>query len=382
MADLLLDIPQKILFGLDTVNRLAAYVDSYGTRFLIVTESILYEQKIIERIQELLGRKSKESIVFDEVVPNATSSSVDDGVRLAKGAYIDAVIGLGGIKALCIAKCIAMTTPGEPDMDDYLSGTQPTCTPLPYLEIPTTCRNPFMLRDQYLMVDARDRRARIGGTQKGITKTVILDPKLSLTLPAKYTATTLLDTLLTAIEGFLSTRSNFLSETLFKGAIEHLGSVLKKGSAGLDELTSRVSIATAGLMVALGLTTCQAGLGTALSYAINGRFMVPKSWVASILIPHILDFNATVRAEKIVEIGALLGESMEEMPAGEAVSRTIESVRGTIGSLNLPTRLRDFDLDLAQMADIVEVAHSFDMIGFQPRTVSGEDIYDIIKAAF
>ena len=95
-----------------------------------------------------------------------------------------------------------MTAGGpEGDMDDYLSGVQPQHPPLPYIALPTTCRDPFLLTDEYLVSDARDRSARIGRTQKGITKAVIVDPKLSLTLPAKYTATTILDTILAAIEG-------------------------------------------------------------------------------------------------------------------------------------------------------------------------------------
>jgi alcohol dehydrogenase len=184
------------------------------------------------------------------------------------------------------------------------------------------------------------------------------------------------------MEGFLSTRSNFLSETAFRGAIEQIGKVLAKGVSAINELTSHVSASTAGFLMAIGLNTTQAGLGTALSYSINGRFLVPKSWVSSILIPHILDFNASVRTEKIIQIGTFLGENIEGLSAEEASSRIIESLRSLIGNLDLPTRLRDFDLELAEMADIVEIAHSFDMIGFQPRTVASEDIYDIIKAAF
>jgi alcohol dehydrogenase len=107
-----------------------------------------------------------------------------------------------------------MIVPGGPAMDDYLSGTLPQTEALPYIEIPTTCRNPFMLVDEYLMVDARDRTGKIGKTQEAITKAALVDPKLSFTLPAKYTLTTLLDVLLSGIEGLMSTKTNFLTETL------------------------------------------------------------------------------------------------------------------------------------------------------------------------
>jgi alcohol dehydrogenase len=382
MADLVFHIPQHVLFGIDTVNRIGTLIAPFGKRVLVVTEAILYEQNTIERVQDLLDRKGIESIVYDEVVPNATSVCVDEGVRLARSAHIDVILGLGGIRALSTAKCIAMTTPLEMDMDDFLSGQSPEGAPLPYLEIPTTCRNPFMLTDRYLVVDARDRTAVMGQTQTGITKTIIVDPRLSLTLPAKYTATTMLDNLLNAIEGYLSGRSNFLSDTLFCQAIELIGKTIGESNKDLEGPRARANAARAGLLTALGLAMSSTGIGTALSYAINARLMVPKSWIAAIMIPHVLEFNSSSSVEKIAHIGRLTGLSVEELTVVDGANRTIESFRTLISSMELPGRLRDFDLRLDDMVDVVEMAHSFEMINYLPRTVSSEDLYDIVKSAF
>ncbi len=382
MADLVFHAPQQVLFGLDTVNRIATLVSPFGKRALIVTEAILYEQNTIARIQDLLNRKEVESIVYDEVVPNATSTCVDEGVRLARSAHIDVIVGLGGVRALSTAKCIAMTTPHSFEADDLLSGETPTEEPLPYIEIPTTCRNPFMMTDQYLMVDARDRRAVIGSTQKGITKSILIDPKLSLTLPAKFTATTLLNTFLNAVEGYISAKSNFLSDTLFCKAIEIIGRNISEAVENLEGPRVRADASRVGLLAAMGLSMSSAGIGTALSYAINARFLVPKSWIATILIPHVMEFNTNSSVDKLAHIGRLFGEEVQEYTSVDAANKTIESIRTLIASLKLPTRLRDFDLQLDDMVDVVEIAHSFDMMNYLPRTVSTEDLYDIVKSAF
>ena len=218
MADISFNVQADIRFGLDVVNRIATVVGQYGERVLLVTEAILYEGKVIDRIQSLLEKKNIQYIVYDEVVPHATSSVVDEGVKLARSSHAEVVVGLGGVKTLSIAKCIAMAAPADADMDDFLSGVQPPGRPLAYVAIPTTCRDPFLLLDEYLVIDARDRAAKIGRTQRGITRAAIVDPKLTVTLPAKYTATTLLDTLLVSVEGYISARSNFLSDTLFARA--------------------------------------------------------------------------------------------------------------------------------------------------------------------
>ena len=86
--------------------------------------------------------------------------------------------------------------------------------------------------------------------------------------------------------------------------------------------------------------------------------------------------------EKLAHIGRLLGEELQELTAVDAANKTIESIRTLIASLKLPTRLREFDLQLDDMVDVVEIAHSFDMMNYLPRTVSTEDLYDIVKSAF
>jgi alcohol dehydrogenase len=382
VADITFNVQTDVRFGLDVVNRIATLVGQYGERVLLVTEAILYEGKVIERIQTLFEKKSIQYIIYDEVVPHATSTVVDEGVKLARSAHAQVVVGLGGVKTLSIAKCIAMAAPQGVEMDDYLAGVQAKGQPLAYVAVPTTCRDPFLLLDDYLMIDGRDRTAKIGRAQRGITKAAIVDPKLTVTLPAKYTATTLLDTLLIAVEGYTSARSNFLSDTLFARACELVGRVSGQVATQPDDLRVRMSASMAGLLCSLGLTMSKTGVGTAVAYAINGSFMVPKSWVAAILLPHVMEFFSTVSAEKLARVAALLGEDLEEMPPVEAAARGVEAVRRLLGTLGLPTRLRDFDLNLDDMVDIAGTARSFDMMNYLPRAISTEDLYELIKAAF
>ena len=239
-----------------------------------------------------------------------------------------------------------------------------------------------MFVDEYLMIDGRDRTGRVGRTQKGITKAALIDPKLSLTLPAKYTATTVMDTLLGCVEGLLSSRANFLSDTYLTRAVEILGALVKEGIQNVDDLRMRMNASSAGLLLALGLCTSKLGIGSALSFALNSRFMVPKSWVSTILLPYVLEFAVNVRGDRIAQIGRLLGEDAGDSSSMEAPTRTIEAVRRIISSLGLPTRLREFDLTLDEMIEVAGVARSFDMMNYLPRVVSTEDIYELIKSAF
>jgi alcohol dehydrogenase class IV len=382
MPDLSFSIPTDVRFGLDVVNRIAAVVSQYGERVLLVTEAILYEGKVIDRIQGLFEKKGIQYIVFDEVVPHATSKVVDEGVNLARSSRAEIIVGLGGVRTLSVAKCIAMVSPGEVEMDEYLSGVQPSGQPLAYISIPTTCRDPFLLVDEYLLADGRDRTAKIGRTQKRINKAVIVDPKLTITLPPKYTATTLMDTLLVSVEGYLSSRSSFLSDTFFMRACELIGRIIHPLISQPDDLRVRMNASMAGLLASLGLTISKSGVGTALAYSINGSFMVPKSWVSSIMLPHVIEFYSGIASEKLTAVARYLGEEVDEEAPVQGAARAVEAVRRIIGSLGLPTRLRDFDLNLDDMVDIAGIARNFDMMNYLPRSISAEDLYELIKAAY
>ena len=136
------------------------------------------------------------------------------------------------------------------------------------------------------------------------------------------------------------------------------------------------------MLLALGLATTRMGIGTALAYAINARFMAPKSWVSTIILPYVMEFSVNVRGDRLAHVAKLLGEDVSDASPVEAPVRAIDAVRRIISSLGLPTRLREFDLSLDEMIEVAGAARSFDMMNYLPRVVSTEDIYELIKSAF
>ncbi len=382
MADLVFSLPHETYFGVDIIHRLASVVSRFGDRVLIVTEAILYERNTIEQVLELLEKKNISYIVYDEVVPNATSSAVEEALLLARGSQAQVVIGMGGVRALSIAKCVAMAAGARTEVDDYLSGGQPQGTPLAYIEIPTTSRNPFMYQDDCLVVDARDRSAKIIPTQKNITKAVLIDPKLTLSLPPKYTAAILLETFLTAFEGYISTKNNVLTETLFLKAIEHVTETIPQIVQNPEDIKLRIAASTAGFITALGLSMSRQGMGSALVYALNARLMIPKSWVAAILLPHVLEFFINASSEKIMRLARILGEDVTGISSVDASKKAIEAVQRLTGGLEFQARLRDFNLKLDGVIEIASIARSFDMMNYLPRMASIEELCDVIKEAY
>lgn len=382
MADLVFHVPARVVFAPDAINRLGAVVRGYATRALLVTESILYERDTIRRAQAALAGSGVQAITFDEVMPNSTSVTVERAVALARASRIDAVVGMGGVRTLSCAKLVAAACRNAQSVDDILSDGLAETQPLPYVEVPSTCRNPFMLRDEAVAVDARDRHAMICSVQPGITREVVLDPLLALTIPAKYTAATMFDAFLHALEGYLARNCSFLAETLFLRALEILNSSLVGAFQDPEQEEHRAAALRAGLLLGIGLSMSSIGVGGALALVLNGRHMRPKSWIATVLLPHIMEFYQREQAGKLARLAAILGEDTTGYTDEEAAEEALAIVRRTIGRAELPMRLQELELELDDMVHDAEVAAAFRCVKDAPAAVSPEDLYGILRLAY
>ncbi|MCL2880284.1 MAG: iron-containing alcohol dehydrogenase, partial [Treponema sp.] len=140
--------------------------------------------------------------------------------------------------------------------------------------------------------------------------------------------------------------------------------------------------ANAGFLVALGSSASSPGIGTALSYAINARFPVAKSWCSTVLLPYVLEKLATARPKKIAKIATLMGEPMEGASVSDAAAMAIDIIRRRMGLLKVPARLKEFNLSLDRLIPVAEAARNLEFVAYSPWTVSSEDAFDILKQAY
>jgi len=381
MADLLYYAPSKILLGMDTLNRLPALVKKHGSKVLLITEAILYERNIIQKIQEYLENAGIDVITFDEVVPNATSRATEDAIRLAKGSYTQVIVGVGGIRTLSCARCTAAAMNSDKHLDDILVENRTTNVPTPFIAVPSTNRDPFLFNNKALITDARDRTPHLVSVHEDTTKAVLIDPRLSLSLPTKYTATILAETLLTAIEGYISNKATFFSDTLFLKVIPELLSLLESGTKEPENVAMRTHAARMGILTSMGLAASAAGIGSAIAYSINSLLMIPKSWVSSVLLPHIIDYHSHSAGERLGIIAGAAGIDTENYTTEEAITELIEKIREQLTMLELPLRFYDFDIQVDDLTEVPTQALQFDMMNYIPRVANTEDVYDLLKRA-
>ncbi len=381
MSDVSVKIEPKVIIGNDTVNRLASLAGEYGNRVLLVTEQALYDNRQIERVQKILDDSGLETLVFDEVPAHATAEVADVLAELARGARCDVIVAYGGLKTQSVARLAAMLVSGSSYLFDILDGKEQTDPALPLIAVPTTGREPFLFSDYFVAVDPRDRSIRFIKARQAQCKAVIIDPVLSETLSTKFAATTLFDGLCVSIEAYCSTRSNFLSDAILERAISLYGQSLDTFASqhSLDLLEKSTH---AGFLGSLGASMSAPGIGTALSYAINARYPVAKSWCSTVLLPYVMEELMPARPEKMALVASLLREDVEGAGVSAAAEIAIQAVRRRMGILEVPARLKDFSLDLDKLVSLSENARSLDFVAYSPRPVSNDDAFNLLKQAF
>ncbi len=382
MSDLVLRFPHQVYFGPDVINRIGQIVSAYGDRCFIVTESVLRESGAIDHIENILDRRSVGTIIHDEIGPGATTAGIEKVVSLARASHAQVVLGVGGMRVLATARVVSVAAGDGTALGDVLSGRVTKPSSIVYIEAPSSYRNHSMLRDECILTDGVTRQPVTVRLPDGTTRAIVVDPNLTLSMSPKYAAAAMLDTLLAAIEGYVSSRSSFFSDTLLHEAITHLGGALKGITEMPNEPRHRIRASQAGLLTAMALATSSQGVGGALAYTINSRYTVPKSWIATVLLPHVMDTTVLARPDKLKRVAHALGEEVRELKPADAAYQASEAVRRIIGMLELPGRLRDMDLAIDELVDVADLAASLDMSASAPTPHTASDLYDLIKLAF
>lgn len=382
MADFVFKISPNIVLGPYTVARIGQVTATWGTKWMLIADPILKEFDLIEKMVSALEEKGMSVFVFDDIPSGATSATLEQALALARGAHVHGVISYGGTKCASLARAIASLYNENHDVYDYLGGTQPYSGALPFIEVPSTCRDAFVFLDRTPVIDGRNRQIRLMKLQPGVCKAVIIDPNLYMHMSPNTAVSMVFHAISLAIEGYVSTKSNFFSETILGKAIEMLLLALDPEQSKLVGTPSEMLIAQGGCMASMGVAVSSPGVATAISLACNARYKTSTSLVCSVLLPYIMEDASRAKVDRIATIGKMLGVSARGLETSEIARAAIDDIRRRLALAGLPTRLKDLGLSIDQLVPVAEDAASLDIMNYIPRALSSDDLFDLIKQAY
>lgn len=383
MADFIFKISPNIVLGSYTANRLGQYALEYGQNFMVIMDPVLKESGTSEKVLNSLKEKNVEYFVFDEVPNCADTETLSNTLKLAQDAKVHGIIAVGGGRVLSLGKAVCAVYYENKNVYDFIDDQMvPGNRMLPLICVPTTNRDSFLFTDRTMVTDSRSSKAKLIKTQNGLCRLVLWDPNLQIALTEKQVEIMAVEALGFAVEGYLSQKATFFSDMIIEKAVQLLSYALD-GAPSLSITTPQeVLLAQGGCMASLGAASSSYGAAHLLSVAINSRYKVSRSLSMAILLPYIIEDAATFRADKLAVLAKLLRACEQDATPAEASTALAEYVRNKIAKVNIPARLKDLSLSIEQLALAAEDAGELDLINNLQRSMTTDDLFEIIKKAY
>ncbi len=378
-----LRLPEKIIFGRNSVDRVGAEACEYGDRALLVTgRSAMREAGVIDKVTDSLKGSGFQDIhLYDQVEHDPSTETVDRGALMAREAQVEVVIGIGGGSALDAAKAIACMVKNEGPVAEYQAGKKIERPGVPFIAMPTTAGTGAEITKNAVLTNREKKLKQSIRSPYMIAKAAIVDPLLTVTMPPNVTAATGMDALTQAIEAYVTIPSNPVTDTLALRSISLISQNIVRAFNDGSDLEARENMALGSLMSAMAFANSSLGAVHGLAHPIGAFFHAPHGVICALLLPHVMAYNLPVRIPKYARITEALGQDTAKARSEEAAARmSVEAVRELISQLQMPEQLRDLGIHQDDIASIAGAARG-SSLNNNPRPTSPQSLQEILSGA-
>jgi alcohol dehydrogenase len=371
----------RVVFGAGSLARLGELArDLGGHRVLLVTDPGLWAAGHPQRAFQSLRGAGLETTVFDGVEENPTTRHVQAGLELARAKQIDLIVAVGGGSSMDCAKGVNFLYTNGGQMSDYRGLNKATKPMLPSIGVPTTSGTGSEAQSFALVADERTHMKMACGDRKAAFRVSILDPELTVSQPAGVTAVTGIDALSHAVESYVCTRFNPLSQMFAREAWRHLEANFTTVLRRPDDLEARSGMQLGANLAGSAIENSMLGAAHACANPLTAHYGLTHGIAVGVLLPHVVRFNAPV-------VGVLYGDLVHDVglvngdknAAAEVLARHLGTLLEEAG---LPRRLSDCGVSRSILPLLAEEASQQWTGKFNPRPVSEAELLGLYEAAW
>jgi alcohol dehydrogenase class IV len=364
--------PRKILFGWGACRQLPGLLNEVrgaeGGTHLLVTFLVDGQSPVADCFAEILGEPLA---LFTNITPEPRIGEVDALADVIRDLKPDAVVAVGGGSVIDVAKVASMiASSGGKCTDYYYDGRELGRREIPFAALPSTAGTGSEMTKNSVLIDP-DTKIKQSIRHPDMVPTIALvDPELTVTVPASVTAATGLDAMTQAIESYISLKANPVTMPLAAEAVRLIMASIEAAVRDGTDREARLQMAKGSMLSAMAFS--QSGLGAVhgLAHPLGSLLAAPHGLTCAILLPHILKFNREVSHERLDDLGVIVG-----LEGGEAfIGRVCELCT----ALNVPGGFSGFGLNPAHFPFIVENCRSSSMAG-NPRTMDDAQVLELLK---
>jgi choline dehydrogenase len=379
------EVPTEMKHGLGAIKTLGDEARALGMkRPLIVTDQGIASVGLLDRAVEPLKAANLGYVTFSKVVPNPPIALVDEGAGLYKSEQCDGIIGLGGGSPMDTAKAIGvLATNGGSILDYEWADPQPIKKRIPpTICVPTTAGTGSEVTLWSVITDPeRKIKFNVGGTGLIGAWVALIDPELTLDLPAKITAGTGMDALAHAIECYTCAYAQPFADAVALQAMEYIGQYLRVAFAQGHNVDARYKMCMAAMLGGMAYGKESAGAAHAMSQSAGGVIDVPHGNLTARLLGPVMEYNYMGEPQKFARIAQALGEDIRGLSVWQAAEKAVEAVLRLTEDVEIPT-LQALGFSEDQIPMLSKIAFEDPQTIGNPRDLTVKSYEQIYQRAF
>lgn len=364
--------PQEIAFGAGTLSRVARFLAERGYRRPLVVADAFNAGRL-----DLLGL-SGEITVFGTVKPEPDLPNLDAVLALADEVRPDCVIGFGGGSAMDLAKLVAVLPGSGQTLRDVVGPEKVLGRRIGLVQVPTTAGTGSEAGTRSLVTDPEAQAKLAVQSRHMLADLAVIDPDLTMTVPAAVTAATGVDAMAHCVEAFTSRKAHPAIDLYALEGARLVGRYLPRAVADGSDREARAGLALASLYGGFCLGPVNTTAGHAVAYPLGTRHHVAHGLACAAIFPHTLAFNAPAVPDKTALVLQALGAPAS---ADEVVVR--EHATRFCADLGVELRLSRIGVPENDLDAMAGEAHAIRrLLDNNPRDMSRADILALYRAAY
>ncbi len=362
-------LPTNIRFGKIVITELNSILDDLNAeKIMIVTDPGIIKAGLLDKVTEHISIE-KEVFIFDEIEANPKDTNVYKGAEFARVHEIDCVVALGGGSSIDAAKAMIVLAKQGGQARDYVT-KEITSDVLDFIAIPTTAGTGSEVTFSSVITDTKEHFKFTIKSPFMAAKIALVDPELTYSLPSHISASTGIDALVHAIEGYTATCTEPIAEALGLYAIELISQNIVKAVNIPDNTEAKDNMMMASLIAGLSFSHSDVAGVHCMAEALGSLYDKPHGLCNSIILPHMMLENMDYCLDKYARIADILG--VKENDLKTKVLKGIEVISDISKEIGLPD-FKSLNINPKDFRKLAEMSYKNGSNSSNPKPMSIDD---------
>ena len=370
---------QTSYHGAGAIQEIANEAKAHGfKKAFVCSDPDLVKFKVTAKVTDILTANGLDYELYSDIKANPTIQNVQHGVEAFKASGADYLIAIGGGSSMDTSKAIGIII-ANPEFEDVrsLEGVAPTKKPcVPIIAVPTTAGTAAEVTINYVITDIERKRKFVCVDPHDMPIIAIVDPDMMSSMPKGLTASTGMDALTHAIEGYTTKAAWEMTDMFHLKAIEIISRSLRGAVANTKE--GREGMALGQYIAGMGFSNVGLGIAHSMAHTLGAVYDTPHGVACAMMLPIVMEYNQECTGEKYREIARAMGvANVDSMSQDEYRKAAVDAVKKLSADVGIPSVLEAIkEEDLPFLA---ESAHADACAPGNPKDASVEDLKDLFR---